>query len=1325
LLKCSNSSKIITNNGINNSIIGYTIHNYIFNLEVLYNFSISDNNINKDILVDQLSKYSVEYTNNLLYYDNNKLILKLKKITYNDLLNKIIEYITDYLSDPPIIIEIIDSNKIKLNKLVGFNYINDYIYIADNNNISYGHFYLILDIDYDTLIITLNSNGIINVGYIAIGSKIGLYYYLNYDVNQYTIISDIEIRRAYLMLLFNTDLCSYYDNLDYYVIRENKSNDIIKIDYFSVENPNFNYIINIASEYKITDLNLLKTIFTNVFTYDNELHTIIAIRNKIIMAIYNNSLSYKRYINESIFINIIYKLISPINISSYQLYDWINMNNLLKLDEEVSNKYSYKEYSYIKYISIVKPISHKKIYKLLLPNINNPASRYPYKTWNINTKHNLENYLLYITSTYENSIIDIYNNFYKIYNSYIDLSIEQKETIINYYLNFFTLKKVYYKTLFTTMYINYLNLTELILFDINTGFTFSDNKTFYNYHIFLTFNDKINLIFYWLIRFILYKYIDINLNQVKLYNTYYDHDSIDDIQSFNIFEISNNSLFTILLNELNSYNDYSNLISPNYVIRFTNIKTFIQTSTWLSSIFELKYLFFDKLEDEYYLTWLLYKILKKNYNISLDISVYLGNYFYIKDNSIIKGTYTIEQLEYLKDILSRDIFDYRDIFIGSINNISKIYLFNCSKLNTFTINTLGNIFNLYDTYTYLTYIIAILQSPEKGILRKYFIINNNIINFDPIAYENTDTIIYEEVPTIYVINGLLTRVLTLPKYLEYSYDSINGYYIKFIELSNGYTVALEAIKIALIARDNLFLNTYNNLMTERYYNLPSCIALFTNIISSMLNIELILINTYELNNFLLTLINSNTYIKTILKSLFFINLSETSDYYLINYISKIIKNTDIPFINNNNLNNYEVIKEYLNIFNNLSTKFNSLCNQSIIKIEEINSFITYIIGDYTIDKPKPAFGNYIDFLGLNIIKNIKLQSDVITIDEITNDYMFIYKDMFISDSKLDGYYKMIGMTEDLILAGNRKVEKILYIPIPFYFINRPGLALPLISLLHSNIKLNIKLLDYNKLFEFCYNGTIEDNLFTCKLDYIFDYIFLDDEEREKFASYRHEYLVEQKLYKLVNIIDYTDIKLKFNNCVKDIFWFINTIDNYNKNQFNNYTSKDRNNNYKLLGNDKRINKLVSLDIITDINYRKEQLRQLYSDNNNITLLDTCYLKKIIELNLKDYKLIYDGNSVITNSEFIINGKRLFRGDSIFLSSLMTHKHNIRKLSNGIQYYSFALNPLKFQPSGSINMSQLNDIKLKLEISDKGLLKVIVRSYNILRIMSGKIGFAFI
>jgi hypothetical protein len=65
-------------------------------------------------------------------------------------------------------------------------------------------------------------------------------------------------------------------------------------------------------------------------------------------------------------------------------------------------------------------------------------------------------------------------------------------------------------------------------------------------------------------------------------------------------------------------------------------------------------------------------------------------------------------------------------------------------------------------------------------------------------------------------------------------------------------------------------------------------------------------------------------------------------------------------------------------------------------------------------------------------------------------------------------------------------------------------------------------------------------------------------------------------------------------------------------------------------------------------------------------------------------------------------------------------------SSYINVYSFALKPEEHQPSGTCNMSRIDNATLKLEgiTTASNVVKVFAVNYNVLRIMSGMGGLAY-
>ena len=102
-----------------------------------------------------------------------------------------------------------------------------------------------------------------------------------------------------------------------------------------------------------------------------------------------------------------------------------------------------------------------------------------------------------------------------------------------------------------------------------------------------------------------------------------------------------------------------------------------------------------------------------------------------------------------------------------------------------------------------------------------------------------------------------------------------------------------------------------------------------------------------------------------------------------------------------------------------------------------------------------------------------------------------------------------------------------YIPLQFWFCRNPGLALPLIALQYHEVKINIQFV----------SGT--NNISNCCV--FCDYIFLDTDERRRFAQVSHEYLIEQVQFsnsQSVTANQSSQTELRFNHPVKELVWTV-------------------------------------------------------------------------------------------------------------------------------------------------------------------------------------------
>ena len=121
------------------------------------------------------------------------------------------------------------------------------------------------------------------------------------------------------------------------------------------------------------------------------------------------------------------------------------------------------------------------------------------------------------------------------------------------------------------------------------------------------------------------------------------------------------------------------------------------------------------------------------------------------------------------------------------------------------------------------------------------------------------------------------------------------------------------------------------------------------------------------------------------------------------------------------------------------------------------------------------------------------------------------------------FQKMSGMGGvPTALAGGQHI----FVPLQFWFCRNPGLALPLIALQYHEVKVIL-----NQLGTVISNGGdggVSSSKLWC------DYIYLDTDERRRFAQVSHEYLIEQVQEQSGQAQATND--LNFNHPVKELIW---------------------------------------------------------------------------------------------------------------------------------------------------------------------------------------------
>jgi hypothetical protein len=459
---------------------------------------------------------------------------------------------------------------------------------------------------------------------------------------------------------------------------------------------------------------------------------------------------------------------------------------------------------------------------------------------------------------------------------------------------------------------------------------------------------------------------------------------------------------------------------------------------------------------------------------------------------------------------------------------------------------------------------------------------------------------------------------------------------------------------------------------------------------------------------------------------------------------------------------YDFVQEF-STYSDPTQAFDS--TTGYLKLDKFNNFIKLTTNYdkllYDLTKEFSQQNNYYfawkDQLGHRLIQQIDLEIGGQKIDRQFTDWLNIWEELTISINSLirPTYDKMIGNIDILTkYNGNAKPQYQLLIPLQFFFNRYLECCLPIVFFRYHDVKIIIQL---NNLFNIAQidpqlsidNVNIDDYVKITDVRLLTEFIYLDQDERVKFATYAHEYLVDYVQEYNVDIISQTQtINFDFFNSVKSLYFVIQSYQSLN---FNNYAY---NTNIVVTGkitSETLNNALVTIFILDDA----------YVDQ---LIIDSSYIGKTISFtNTKYYNNTYT-ITAINNQQFTFNGtyegddnatliytnfypkgplntfELLFESytrqkqlDGDYLNYVIPSKSHRCIPGDGIYQYAFSISPEDYQPSGSCNFSALRYKSMILNLTDdfwnyasqydgngtsKAKLTIYGLTYNILRLANG-------
>jgi hypothetical protein len=188
--------------------------------------------------------------------------------------------------------------------------------------------------------------------------------------------------------------------------------------------------------------------------------------------------------------------------------------------------------------------------------------------------------------------------------------------------------------------------------------------------------------------------------------------------------------------------------------------------------------------------------------------------------------------------------------------------------------------------------------------------------------------------------------------------------------------------------------------------------------------------------------------------------------------------------------------------------------------------------------PSSAWG-YVNRLGHAMVESVKIEIGGSKIDEQYGDWLNIWYELTHKVGQERGYAKMIGDVANLTeVSTNAKRAYQLYVPLVFWFNRNNGLALPLIALQYHDVRVTLKFRDAAACIN--YAGVSAPSVSNLMGDsyLLIDYVYLDSEERKRFAQASHEYLIEQLQFTGSESLTAASNKyrLNFNHPSKYLVW---------------------------------------------------------------------------------------------------------------------------------------------------------------------------------------------
>jgi len=321
------------------------------------------------------------------------------------------------------------------------------------------------------------------------------------------------------------------------------------------------------------------------------------------------------------------------------------------------------------------------------------------------------------------------------------------------------------------------------------------------------------------------------------------------------------------------------------------------------------------------------------------------------------------------------------------------------------------------------------------------------------------------------------------------------------------------------------------------------------------------------------------------------------------------------------------------------------------------------------------------------VNNVELSIGGQRIDKHYQKWWRMYSELYLDESKKASWGKMTT-------AGDGKT---VYLPLIFFFNRNPGLYLPLIALQYHEVRLDF---DLSSNFDTYLNK----NVFKVWANYV----YLDTEERRRFAQKGHEYLIEQVQHTGTDTVTADggtkQVRLSYNHPVKELVWcFSNTQTNNGMWNFTTASADD--------------------DVILE--------SSTLASTSNCFVPASFIGTPLVSTGAAGSGAQFTEEAVgpLNTFKLILNGQDRFKEQKgKYFNQVQAYNHHSGNPYPGIYSYSFALKPEEHQPTGTCNFSRIDNAQVQVVTADATnnatSMHMFAVNYNVLRIQSGMGGLAF-